>query len=88
MILKEYELVPGTYGLDFRNSRKENDQTHVELARTKEQLFDRWCSSKKIDSDYAKLRKLMLVEELQRCMNSDAKSFLSEKEVKLKKKQM
>ena len=59
LILKAYKLVPEAY----RNCRKENDQTHVEFARTKEQLFDRWCSSKKIGSDYPKLRQLMLVEE-------------------------
>ena len=81
LILKAYELVPEAYRQKFRNCRKENDQTHVEFARTKEQLFDRWCSSKKIGSDYPKLRQLMLVEEFKRCINSDVKSFLDEKEV-------
>ena len=81
LILKAYELVPEAYRQKFRNCRKENDQTHVEFARTKEQLFDRWCSSKKIGSDYPKLRQLMLVEEFKRCINSDVKFFLDEKEV-------
>ena len=81
LILKAYELVPEAYRQKFRNCRKENEQTHVEFARTKEQLFDRWCSSKKIGSDYPKLRQLMLVEEFKRCINSDVKSFLDEKEV-------
>ena len=81
LILKAYELVPEAYRQKFRNCRKENDQTHVEFARTKEQLFDRWCSSKKIGSDYPKLRQLMLVEEFKRCINSNVKSFLDEKEV-------
>ena len=81
LILKAYELVPEAYRQKFRNCRKENDQTHVEFARTKEQLFDRWCSSKKIGSDYPKLRQLMLVEEFKRCINSDVKSFIDEKEV-------
>ena len=70
LILKAYELVPEAYRQKFRNCRKENDQTHVEFARTKEQLFDRWCSSKKIGSDYPKLRQLTLVEEFKRCINS------------------
>ena len=61
--------------LTVRNCKKENEQTHVEFARTKEQLFDRWCSLKKIGSDHEKLRKLMLVEEFKRCINSDIKSF-------------
>ena len=81
LILKAYELVPEAYRQKFRKCRKENDQTHVEFARTKEQLFDRWCSSKKIGSDYPKLRQFMLVEEFKRCINSDVKSFLDEKEV-------
>ena len=81
LILKAYELVPEAYRQKFRNCRKENEQTHVEFARTKEQLFDRWYSSKKIGSDYPKLRQLMLVEEFKRCINSDVKSFLDEKEV-------
>ena len=81
LILKAYELVPEAYRQKFRNCKKENEQTHVEFARTKEQLFDRWCSSKKIGSDHEKLRQLMLVEEFKRCINSDIKSFLDEKQV-------
>ena len=79
--LKAYELVPEAYRQKVRNCRKENDRTQVEFARTKERLFDRWCSSKKIGSYYPKLRHLMLVEEFKKCTNSDVKSFLDEKEV-------
>ena len=81
LILKAYELVPEAYRQKFRNCKKENEQTHVEFARTNEQLFDRWCSSKKIGSDHEKLRQLMLVEEFKRCISSDIKSFLDEKQV-------
>ena len=81
LILKAYELVPEAYRQKFRDCRKEQDQTDVEFAITKEQLFDRWCSSKKVGSDHAKLRQLMLVEEFKRCINSDVKAFLDEKEV-------
>ena len=81
LILKAYELVPEAYRQKFRNCKKENEQTHVEFARTKEQLFDRWCSSKEIGSNHEKLRQLMLVEEFKRCINSDIKSFLDEKQV-------
>ena len=41
LILKAYELVPEAYRQKFRDCRKEPNQTHVEFARTKEQLFDR-----------------------------------------------
>ena len=53
----------------------------MEFARTKEQLFYRCCSSKKLGSDHAKLRQVMLVEEFKRCINSDVKAFLDGKEV-------
>ena len=86
LILKAYELVPEAYRQKFRNCRKENDQTHAEFARTKEQLFDRWCSSKKIGSDYPKVRQRMLVEEFKRCIHPDVKSFLDEKEVEILEK--
>ena len=67
--------------LTGRNLEKINDQTHVESARTKEQLFEKWCSSKKVDSDHAKLRQLMRVEEFKWCISSDVRAFLNEKEV-------
>ena len=82
LILNVYELVSDVYRQKFWNCRNENDQTHVEFAKTKEQLYDRWCSSKKIGSDYTKLRQLLLVEEFKRCINSDVKFFLDEKKVK------
>ena len=81
MILKAYELVSEAYSQKIRNCRKESDHTHVEFARTKEKLFDSRRSSKKKGSNYPKLRQLMLVEEFKRCINSDVKSFLDEKEV-------
>ena len=81
LILKGYELVPEAYRQKFRNCKKDSNQTHVEFARNKEQLFDRWCCSKKIDQNYDKLRHLVLVEEFKRCIQSDVKTFLDEKQV-------
>ena len=42
LILNAYELVPEARRQNIRNCKKENEQTYVEFARTKEQLFDRW----------------------------------------------
>ena len=81
LILKGYELVPEAYRQKFRNCKKDSHQTHVEFARNKEQLFDRWCCSKKINQNYDKRRQLMLVEEFKRCIQSDVKTFLCEKQV-------
>ena len=52
----------------------------MDFSRTKEQLFDRWCSSKNVGSDHAKLRWLMLVEEFKWYINSDVRAFLNEVE--------
>ena len=81
LILKGYELVPEAYRQKFRNCKKDSNQTYAEFARSKEQLFDRWCCSKKIDQNYDKLRQLMLVEEFKRCIQSDVKTLLCEKQV-------
>ena len=81
LILKGYELVPEAYGQKIRNCKKDSNQTHVEFARDKEQLFDRWCCYKKIDQNYDKLRQLVLIEEFKRCIQSDVKTFLDEKQV-------
>ena len=53
----------------------------LNLLETKKQLFDRWCCSNKIDQNYDKLRQLVLVEEFKRCIQSDVKTFLCEKQV-------
>ena len=81
LILKGYELVPEAYRQKFRNCKKDSNQTHVEFARSKEQLFDRWCCSKKIDQNYDKLRQFVLVEEFKLCIQSAVKTFLDEKQV-------
>ena len=76
-MLKAYELFSEAYRQTFRNCRKENDQTHVEFARTKEQSFEKLCSLKKIGSE---LDGLLLVEEFKSCIHSDVKSLLDETE--------
>ena len=51
-ILKAYELVPEAYRQKFRNYLKYDSKTHVEFAREKENLFNRWCHSKEIGQDF------------------------------------
>ena len=46
-ILKSYRLVPEAYCQRFQILVKEEGQTYVEFARTKEQLFDQWCTPKR-----------------------------------------
>ena len=82
VILKGYELVPEAYRQKFRNCEKQSNQTFVEFARTKEQLFDRWCDSEKIKKEYKKLRELFLVEEFKRCIHVDIRTFINEQQAK------
>ena len=58
--LKGYELVPEVYRQNFRNCEKFSSQTHVEFSRSKEQLFDRWCHSQKVDKSYNRFRQIIM----------------------------
>ena len=78
LILKGYELVPEAQRQKFCNREKENSETYVEFARTKEQLFDHCCSSQKIEESYDRLRQLILVEEFKRCVPSRVRTFIDE----------
>ena len=78
-ILKAYELVPEAYRQKFRSVTKTDNQTHVEFARIKESLYDRWCTSKEIEENFVKLRQLILIEEFKNCVSCDVKTYLDEK---------
>ena len=80
LILKGYELVPKAYWQKLRNCEKVSSQTYVEFVRSKEQLFDRWCHSQRVDKnhDTCRLRQLILIEELKRCIHSDVPTFINE----------
>ena len=80
-ILKAYELVPEAYRQKFRNYKKDDKQTYVEFANQTEVYFDRWCSAKKVVSDYEKLRQIVLIEQFKRCVHDDLKTYLDEKNV-------
>ena len=66
VVLRGYQLNPEAYRHKFRNCQRNNSQTFVQFARVKEQLFDRWCHSKKVDKNFEKLRQLILIEEFKR----------------------
>ena len=80
-ILKAYELVPEAFRQKFRNYKKDDKQTYVEFANQTEVYFDRWCSAKKVISDYDKLRQIVLIEQFKRCVHDDLKTYLDEKNV-------
>ena len=84
-VLRGYQLNPEAYGQKFRNCQRDNSQRFVEFARVKEQLFDRWCHSKKVNKCFEKLWQLILIEEFKRRIPFHMKTFIDEKQVKKKK---
>ena len=82
VILKAYQLVPEAYRQRFRKYKKFENQTYVEFAREKEDLFDQWFRSKKIPNSYDNLRQLILIEEFKECVHQDLRSHLEDKNVK------
>ena len=81
-ILKAYQLVPEAYRQRFRKYKKFENQTYVEFAREKEDLFDQWFRSKKIPDSYDNSRQLILIEEFKECVHQDLRSHLEDKNVK------
>ena len=84
-ILKAYELVPEAYRQKFRKYLKYDSKTHVEFAREKENLFNRWCHSKEIGQDFKKLKQMVLLEEFKDKVRPDIRSHLDEQEKELEK---
>ena len=80
-ILKAYELVPEAYRQKFRNYLKYDSKTHVEFAREKENLFNRWCHSKEIGQDFKKLKQMVSLEEFKDKVRPDIRSHLDEQKV-------
>ena len=81
VILKAYELVPEAYRQKFREFQKKDGQTHVEFAREKENLLDRWCYSKEIGKDFNKFKQLIILEEFKNKIHVDIKTHLDEQKV-------
>lgn len=75
-MLKAYEQVPEAYRQKFRSSTKDEKQTYVEFPREKERLFDRWCVSQEVESDFTRLRELLLIEEFKNCIPNEVKTYL------------
>ena len=80
-ILKAYELVPEAYRQKFRSTQKLSDQTHVEFARVKEQLLNRWLAAKDVDNDFEQFRQLVLIEEFKQCIHVDVRTHLDEAKI-------
>ena len=57
---------------------KYDSKTHVEFAREKDNLFNRWCHSKEVGQDFEKLKQMVLLEEFKDKLRPDIRSHLDE----------
>ena len=80
-ILQSFELIPEAYRQQFRNLKRELGETCVEFVRRKEIAFDRWIRSLKIASTYDSLREVMLIDEFQRCMSPEVRTYVNDNAV-------
>ncbi|KAK0141041.1 hypothetical protein N1851_021949 [Merluccius polli] len=71
-VLKCYELIPEAYRQRFRNWRKNESQTHVEMARELTQAVD----------TFEALRELLIVEQFKNILPERIAIFINEHEVK------
>lgn len=79
-ILHAYELVPEAYRQKFRGHKKTSTQTYVEFAREKGTLFDKWCTTCKVN-DVNALRELILLEDFKNCLSERIVVYLNEQKV-------
>ncbi|XP_076859481.1 uncharacterized protein LOC143512733 [Brachyhypopomus gauderio] len=79
-VLRAYELVPEAYRQNFRQLKKKPTQTHVEFAREKTVLFDKWCSASDVTS-LQQLKELVLIEEFKNCLPDSVVMYLNEHKV-------
>jgi hypothetical protein len=69
VILKAFQPVPEAYRQRFRRYKKLNNQTYVEFAGEKENLFDQWLRFQEIDNNFQNFRQLIFVEEFKDCIH-------------------
>lgn len=79
-ILRAYELVPEAYRQQFRCHKKSSNQSFVEFAREKSILFDKWCTSSKVN-DVKDMRELILLEDFKNCVSERVVVYLNEQKV-------
>ncbi|XP_041467467.1 uncharacterized protein LOC121417796 [Lytechinus variegatus] len=79
-VLRAYELVPEAHRQAFRNTKKGERDTYVDLVRKKVVHFERWLSSTGVNS-FESLKELMLSEELKRSVSHELRQYLEERDV-------
>ena len=71
-------MIQEAYRQRFRRYKKSDNQTFVEFAREKEDLFDQWLRSQEV-GDFQNFRQLILIEEFK---DQDLRTHLEDKNVR------
>ncbi len=79
-VLRAYELVPEAYRQRYRNLTKTVNQTFVEFAQEKRNLFEKWCVSSKIMS-FEQLKELILLEDFKNCVPENVVVHLNDQKI-------
>ena len=80
-VLRVYEGRPEKYRREFRELRKNNQQTYSDFLRQKEKCLDRWLRSRRVNNSYEELKEAILFEEFLNCTRSDIKLHIADREV-------
>ncbi|KAG7165014.1 putative SCAN domain-containing protein-like 7, partial [Homarus americanus] len=73
------EEVPEAHRQRFRGLRKKAEQTHLEFARSKREIFSKWLHSKEV-SEFDSLIELLLTEQFWRTINEEVAVYLLDRE--------
>ena len=57
------------------------NHNHVEFAREKENLFNKWCAAKEVGQDFKKLKQMVLLEEFKNKVRPDIGSQLDKQKL-------
>ncbi|KAJ8374428.1 hypothetical protein SKAU_G00050080 [Synaphobranchus kaupii] len=79
-VLAAYGGVPESYRQRFRNLKRRNGESYLDVGRRLSIAFDRWLAAGKV-FDYSELRELMLVEQFKNSVPRKVEVYLSERQV-------
>ncbi|KAJ8364947.1 hypothetical protein SKAU_G00137780 [Synaphobranchus kaupii] len=79
-VLAAYGGVPESYRQRFRNLKRRNGESYLDVGRRLSIAFDRWLAAGKV-FDYSELRELMLVEQFKNSGPREVEVYLSERQV-------
>lgn len=80
-VLRAFEQVPEFYRQRFRNWRKNDQQTHTEVAREITSFFNRWCSSTGVNN-FETLCNLVVLEQFKNIVPERLAIYINEHKVK------